>query len=38
MADKVDEHEEDLRTTCQEGVDDDHEAIQCDICERWEHR
>ena len=29
---------EDLCTTCQEEIGDDQEAIQCDICERREHR
>ena len=35
---EVNKPEEDLCTTCQEEIDDDQEAIQCDICERWEHR
>ena len=35
---EVNKPEEDLCTTCQEEIDDNQEAIQCDICERWEHR
>ena len=27
----------DLCSMCQEEVEEGHEALQCDICERWEH-
>ena len=37
MEDEKVESASDLCSTCQKEVEEGHEALQCDICERWEH-